>query len=63
MQALVHCWRKCIDSGSDDVEEQCFVGVVLSINVVVLFGVVSIEINRRHCFQSNLHTLSIHLHQ
>ena len=57
MLALVHCWWTCIANGGDCVEKQCFVAENFLYSVFVLFVsvVVSIEINRRHCFWSDLH--------
>ena len=63
VQTLVHCWQKCIANGGDYIEKQCFVTenslhqnrvIVLPVPVVV-----SMEINRRHYFSSNLHTLGM----
>ena len=53
MQALVHCWRKCIAIGDDYVQK-----FALSNSVIVLFVsiVVSKEINRRHYFWSGPRT-------
>jgi len=55
---LVHHWWKCITNGSDCVEKRSSVDENLSVSnsVIVLFGsiIVSMEINRRHCFQNNL---------
>ena len=51
MQAFVHCWQKCLPSGGDCVEKQCFVhkNYALSNSVFVLFvsAAVPREINRR----------------
>ena len=58
MQALVHCWWKCTPNGGDYVEK-CFCSwefALSNIGVIVLFAsvVVSMEINSRHYFQSNV---------
>ena len=51
---LVHHWRRCIANDGDYIEKQCF---AISNSVIVLFisAAVSMEINRRHQFQGNLH--------
>jgi len=36
MQALVHCWRKCITNGGVYVEEECFVAENLLYQIVLL---------------------------
>jgi len=36
MQALVHCWRKCIAIGGDYVEKWCFVAKNLLYQIVLL---------------------------
>ena len=60
MQALVHCWWKCIVNGGDDAEKLVFCSweFALSNSVIVLFVpvVISMERSRRHYFQSNLCT-------
>ena len=48
MQALVHCWRKCIANGGDYLEKECFVAK----NLLFVSVVVSMEINREHYFRS-----------
>jgi len=59
MQALVHCWWKCIANGGDYTEKQLFCswGFALSNTIVVLFVSITVvmEINRRHYFLSDLH--------
>jgi len=57
MQALVHCWQKCLPNGGDYVSKQYFVAENSSNSIIVVFVsvVVSIEIYRRHYFWSNLH--------
>ena len=60
MQTLVYCWQKCIANGGDYVEKECFgaenflyqVTLVLFVSVVV-----SMEINKKHYFWSNLHIM------
>jgi len=55
----IHCQSKCRATGGDYVEKQSFVAENLLHQVVLLYFVsvvVSVEINRRHYFQSNLHT-------
>lgn len=57
LQALVHCWRKYTASSGDWVEKLCFVAANLPYGtVIVLFisVVVSMEVNSRHYFQSDL---------
>ena len=60
MQVLVHHWQKCMVSVGDFVEKWYFVvgefALSHSIIVSLYLLVVSIEINRRHYFQSDLHT-------
>jgi len=36
MQALVHCWQKCITSGGDDAEKQCLVAEKFRFQIVLL---------------------------
>ena len=56
LQAPVHCWQKF--TGGGHIEKQCFVAENLVYQVLLLCSlylfVVSMEINRRHYFQSNL---------
>ena len=62
MQSLVHRWWKCRANGGDyNVKMFYSCEFALSNNVIVLFVsvVVSIEINRRHYFQSYLCTASL----
>ena len=57
MQALVHHWGKCTANGGHSVEKRCFaVRFALSNSIIVFFEyvVVSMEITRRHHFQSDL---------
>ena len=57
MQALVHCWQKHIAYGGDHWKIVfCSWEFALSNSVIVLFTsvIVSMEINRRHCFWSDL---------
>ena len=64
MQACVHCWPKCIGNGGEYIEKQCFVTENLIYQIASSYSVssvVSMEINRRHYFQSNLY-LSLLLH-
>ena len=60
MQALFQCWQKCITNGGDYVEKIVFCRweFALSNRVTVLFVaiVVSMEINKKHYFWSNLHS-------
>jgi len=58
MQALVYHWQKCrADDGDCWGVVFCSWRFSLSSGVTVLFvSVVSVEINRRHCFWSNIHT-------
>jgi len=59
MQALVPCWQKCIANGDDCWKTVCCSWDCSLLNgSVVLFVlvVVSMGINMRHCFWSNLHT-------
>ena len=58
MQALVHCWWRCIANGGDCVEKVlCSWEFTLSSTVIVLLVsiVVYMEINRRHYFQRYLY--------
>ena len=50
MQALVQHWKKSIANGGNHVEKQSFVAD----NSLYVSVVISMEINRRHSFQSNL---------
>lgn len=64
-QGLIHWWWMCINStGSDCVEKIVFCSweFALSSSVVVhvVSAVVSMEINRRHYFQSNIHIFKNH---
>ena len=54
MQAIMHCWWKCTTNGGDCVEKDCFVAKNLIYQTVLLHSL-SMEINRRHYFWSNLH--------
>jgi len=56
IQAFVYCQQKCIATGGVYVEKQCFVAKNLLYHIDV---VVSMKINRRHYFWSNLHILAI----
>jgi len=59
IQALVHHWWKRIANGDDCVEKESFVTENLlyqSVMVVFISAAVSMEINRRHYFQSNIRT-------
>ena len=57
MHALVHWWWKCITNDGDYVEKECFVAENLIYQIVFLVSIqVSVEINRRHYFWSNLHS-------
>jgi len=58
MKVLIHHWQKCIASSGDYLEKYCCCREFsLSSSPLVLFVsvVVSVSINRRHYFQSNLH--------
>ena len=35
-QALVHCWQKCIATGGDYIEEQCFLAENLLCQIMLL---------------------------
>ena len=57
MQALVHCWSKCITNGGDCGEKYCSVAKNLldqAVTVLTVSAIVSMDINRRHYFQSDL---------
>jgi len=59
MNMLVHCWqkkKKSTANGSNYIEKECFVASPPN-SAIVLFvsAVVSMEINRRHYFCSNIH--------
>jgi len=55
MQALVHHCQKCIACCGDYVEEIMFCSwEFVQSSAIVLFVIISMEINRRHYFQSNL---------
>jgi len=58
IQALVHGWQKCTANGGEYVERNtfCCQEFALSDSVIVFFVSVevSMEINRRHYFWSNL---------
>lgn len=57
MQALAHCWQKCIANGDDYVERVFSTWEsALSNSVTELFVTVSMDVNRRHCFQNDLRT-------
>ena len=59
IQALVHCRQKCIANGGDYWKiVLCSWAFALSNSFILLFlcSVVSMEINRRHYFHSNLFT-------
>ena len=56
MQALVQHWKKSIANGGNRVEKQSFVAE----NSLYVSVVISMEINRRHSFQSNLWTSMCH---
>ena len=61
MQALVHHWQKCVASGGDCWEIEFYSWESDQSNNVTVFSVfivVSMEINRRHCFGSNLRTIT-----
>lgn len=58
MQALVQHWKKSIANGGNRVEKQSFVAE----NSLYVSVVISMEINRRHSFQSNLRTSSMSHH-
>jgi len=57
LQALVHCWPKCIANSGDSVgKKKCIVADNLLNQIVLLVAiVVSMIINRRHCFWSIRH--------
>ena len=38
MQALAHCWQKCIANGSDYVKKWCVVAESLLCQIVLLFS-------------------------
>jgi hypothetical protein len=61
MQALVHRWRKCISSGGDCVKKIVFCSqefaLLNSVTMLSVSVVVSMEINRRHYFQSDPHII------
>jgi len=61
MQALVHRWWKCRASATDCIEKIGFCSweFALSYSVIKLFVVVFMKTNRRHYFQSSLHTSSV----
>jgi len=55
MQALLNYWWKSIANGGDCIEKQfCRWEIALSSGVIVLFVVISMEINRKHYFQGDL---------
>ena len=58
MQVLTHSWQKYMANDGDSVGKTVFCSseCVLSNSIIVLFvSVVSMEINRRHYFQRDLH--------
>jgi len=60
MQTLVCGWQKCRANGSGCAEKWCFVAEKLlyrSVTVLFVSLTVSMEINRRHYFQSNLSSM------
>jgi len=62
MQAHVHHWQKCTADGGDCWKTVfCSWEFAVSNNVIVLFVVVSVEINGRHYFRSDLCVTASHL--